>query len=86
MPRKDLLWIVNLVSFALLLILAVTGLLNWLVIPRGAGAGRVVASLRHVLRDFHSWTAVAFCLATALHVWLHRGYVRQNLKRSGLLK
>jgi len=42
------LWIVNVISFFLFSFLGVTGLINWLVLPRGYGqsAGFLV-SLRH---------------------------------------
>ncbi|MGD8366079.1 MAG: DUF4405 domain-containing protein [Desulfobacterales bacterium] len=86
LQKKDLLWIVNVVSFVLLSVLVVTGLFNWLFLPHGAGAPEGVGrALRHLLRDFHAWTAVVFCLVCAVHVGLHWGYVRGNLKRSGLL-
>ncbi len=80
MQKKEMLWIVNVVSFLLLLLLAVTGLVNWLLVPHGAGR-----ALRHLLREFHAWTAVVFCLVCAIHIGLHWGTVRANLKRTGLL-
>jgi len=35
------LWIVNVISFFLFSLLIVTGLINWLVLPRGYGQARV---------------------------------------------
>jgi hypothetical protein len=84
--KKEMLWIVNVVSFVLLLLLAVTGLVNWLLAPHGAGlSGGAGRALRHLLREFHAWTAVVFCLVCAIHIGLHWGTVRANLKRTGLL-
>jgi hypothetical protein len=88
MLKKDLMWIVNVVSFVLLMILIVTGLINWLLLPHPAGsaAGGLGRGLRHVLRDFHAWSAVAFSLVCFLHIGLHWKTVRTNLKRSGLYR
>ena len=85
MQKKELLWTVNVVSFSLLLLVWVTGLVNWLLLPHGAGPPAGVGrTLRHLLREFHAWTAVVFCLLCALHLGLHWEYVRARLKRAGL--
>ncbi|MCF8080884.1 MAG: DUF4405 domain-containing protein [Desulfobacterales bacterium] len=82
MNRRDLLWLVNVLSFVLLAILVLTGLVNWIALPHGGGppAGGGV-SMRHAVREIHAWAAVFFTVSIAVHVGLHWGYVRTNLKR-----
>jgi hypothetical protein len=75
------LWCVNVASFLALSLLAVTGLVNWL-LPRGGGPN----ALRHALVAVHRWAAVAFLVLVVLHVILHWGYVKANLRRGGWLK
>ena len=78
------LWIVNIVSFILFLILTVTGLVNWLLIPRGHGAeGGVLISFRHFFREIHEWTALLFIIAVVIHLMLHWSYIKLNLKKHG---
>ena len=81
------LWTVNVVSFLLFILLAVTGLINWLVLPRGGGRGEgFLAGARHFLMDAHTWLALLFILVVALHLLLHWSYIKANLAKSGLLK
>lgn len=77
------LWMVNLVSFILLTLLAITGLLNWLVLPRGLGRGSWLMELRHLVMNVHIFLAVIFLLAIGIHLWLHASYIKANLVRSG---
>ena len=74
------LWIVNVVSFSLFCLLSVTGLINWLVLPRGYGqsAGFLV-SLRHSLLTMHKWTALLFMIVIGVHISLHWAYVKKTL-------
>jgi hypothetical protein len=76
------LWIVNVISFFLFSLLSLTGLINWLLLPRGYGsrAGFLI-SLRHSLVTMHEWTALLFIIVIAVHIWLHRGYVKRSLDR-----
>ena len=76
------LWIVNVISFFLISLLSVTGLVNWLVLPRGYGlsAGFLV-SLRHSLVTIHEWTALLFIIVIGIHIWLHWAYVKKSLDR-----
>ena len=77
------LWVVNVISFVLLVILFSTGLLNWLVLPKGYEArGSFLVSVRHFLVDFHAWTAVIFMLVIAIHVYLHWPYVKAQMRKS----
>jgi len=76
------LWIVNVISFLLFSLLSVTGLVNWLVLPRGYGqiAGFLV-SLRHSLVTIHEWAALLFMISIGVHISLHWAYVKKNLDR-----
>ncbi len=81
------LWYINVVSFLLFSLLGVTGLINWLVLPRGyETGGGFLRSLRHLFREVHAWSALLFVIVVIVHLVLHRGYVRSNLKKYGLLK
>jgi|WetSurMetagenome_2_1015567.scaffolds.fasta_scaffold05514_2 hypothetical protein len=75
-------WLVNIVSLFLLLLLCVTGFINWLVLPRGYEATHgFLFGLRHFLIGIHQWTAILFVIAIAIHIAFHWGYVRANLKK-----
>lgn len=85
--RANRLWIVNMISFLFFLVLGATGLINWLLLPRGSrSAGGFLISLRHFLRDIHEWAALGFIVVTVVHLVLHWGYIKSNLKRYGLMK
>lgn len=82
--RKNMqLWVVNIVSFVLIFLLAATGLINRLVLPRGGGRGSWLVEIRHLLADVHAGLAVLFLLAIGIHLWLHAAYIKANLSRSG---
>jgi len=85
--RFSKLWIVNIISFILFIILCSTGLLNWLVLPRGYEArGSFLVSLRHFFIAFHEWTALVFMIVVAVHIVLHWPYIKSNLKKYGIMK
>ncbi len=85
--RSSKLWIVNVISFILFIILGSTGLLNWLVLPRGYEArGSFLVSLRHFFIAFHEWAALVFMIVVAVHIVLHWPYVKSNLKKYGITK
>ncbi|MGA8018463.1 MAG: DUF4405 domain-containing protein [Desulfobacterales bacterium] len=85
--RSLKLWIVNVISFILFFILCGTGLLNWLVLPRGYEArGSFLVSLRHFLIAFHEWTALIFMIVIAVHMILHWPYIKTNLLKYGIKK
>jgi membrane protein implicated in regulation of membrane protease activity len=78
-------WLVNIVSLFLLLLLCMTGFLNWLALPRGYGATQgFLLSLRHFLLGVHQWSATLFVITIAIHITFHWGYIRANLKKKGL--
>ncbi len=83
------LWYVNAASFILFAILALTGIINWLFIPRGSdimNKGGFLLSLRHFFRDVHEWTAFLFIIVVIVHLVLHWAYIKTNLKKYGILK
>jgi len=81
MTRKlSRLWIVNVISFFLFSLLSVTGLINWLLLPRGYGSGAgFLVSLRHFLMTMHEWTALLFMIVIGVHISLHWAYVKRSL-------
>jgi len=81
------LWIVNVLSFILFCLLTLTGLTNWLLLPKGYGAKEsLLVSLRHFLVEVHEWTALLFMLTVMVHMALHWGYIKANLKKHGIIK
>jgi hypothetical protein len=87
MNKAAKLWFVNIISFGLLSILTLTGLINWLFIPRGGGAeGGFTVVLRHFLRQVHEWTALIFIVIILIHLALHWTHIKSNLQKYGILK
>lgn len=80
--KLSTLWIVNVISFFLFSLLGVTGLVNWLFLPRGYGSGAgVLVSIRHFLVTFHEWTGLFFLIVIGIHISLHWTYVKKSLDR-----
>lgn len=80
-------WTVNIISFILFIVLCSTGLLNWLVLPRGYEArGSFLVSLRHFFITIHEWTALIFMVMITIHIILHWPYIKSNLKKYGIMK
>jgi hypothetical protein len=87
MNKSAKLWFVNIISFILFAILTLTGLINWLFVPRGGGAHEgFPVLLRHFLRDVHEWTALMFIVMILIHFTLHWAYIKSNLKKYGIIK
>lgn len=85
--RSSKLWMVNVISFILFIVLCSTGLLNWLVLPKGYEArGSFLVSLRHFFIAFHEWAALIFMIVVAVHIVLHWPYIKSNLKKYGIIK
>ena len=84
--RSIKLWVVNIISFIIFCLLAVTGLINWLVLPRGGGRGSGLMETRHLLMDVHAWLAVLFLVVIIVHMLLHSSYIKANLAKSGWLQ
>lgn len=80
--QRSKLWIVNVISFFLFSLLCATGLINWLLLPRGYGSGAgFLVSFRHSLITLHEWTGLLFMIIIGIHIAFHWGYVRKNLER-----
>ena len=85
--RSSKLWKVNVISFLLFIVLCITGLLNWLVLPRGYEArGSFLVSLRHFFIAFHEWVGLIFMILIAVHIILHWPQIKLNLKKYGIMK
>lgn len=81
MKKKDMFWYVSSAMVVLFALLALTGLINWIVLPRGCAtdAGFLV-SLRHFFREVHEWTGFFFMILVGIHLWLHKDYIVKNWK------
>lgn len=86
MNKAAQLWFVNVFSFMLFSILTLTGLINWLFVPRGGGEGGFAVHFRHFLREVHEWTALLFIIITLIHLALHWTYIKSNLQKYGIIK
>jgi len=89
MPNRKYskLWIVNVISFILFVILSSTGLINWLVLPKGYEArGNFLVSLKHFFITLHEWAGLIFIVLIAIHIVLHWPYIKSNLKIYGIMK
>ncbi|MBL7101662.1 MAG: DUF4405 domain-containing protein [Desulfobacteraceae bacterium] len=76
------LWVVNVVSFILFAVLITTGLVNWLVLPKGyAARGSFLITLRHFFVEVHEWAALGFIITIVIHIFLHWSYIKTNLKK-----
>jgi len=81
------LWTVNVISFLLLIVLSSTGLINWLLLPKGYEARRTaLVSLRHFFVTIHEWAGLAFIIVVTIHIVLHWPYIKSNLKKFGIMK
>ena len=81
------LWVVNIISFILFLILCSTGFINWIVLPRGYEVrGNFLVSLRHFFIAIHEWAGLIFMVVVVIHIVLHWPYIKSNLKKCGIMK
>ena len=87
MNKAAKLWFVNVFSFVLFSILTLTGLINWLFVPRGGGSeGGFAVHLRHFLREVHEWAALMFIVMVIIHLVLHWTHIKTNLQKYGIIK
>lgn len=78
-------WFINVVNMVLFVLLAVTGVINWL-LPKGHGAESFLISLKHFMRDVHEWTGFIFIIFGIIHIVVHWTYIKINLNKYGILK
>jgi hypothetical protein len=56
-------------------------------LPTGDGPRRGLGrSLRHFLVEVHEWAALLFMIVIIVHMVLHWGYIKANLKKHGIVK
>ena len=72
-------WRAQVLLLMTIVILAVTGLINWL-LPQG-GAAR---PLRHLLRWIHEGAALGFVAFLGAHLYHQWDAIQRNLRRFGL--
>jgi hypothetical protein len=86
--KGKFLFILVILAFISFLLLAASGILLWVVIPKGStggghGAGSVEYTLiwdRHVWTDIHNWTSVAFIVVIILHIYMHWKWLWRQTK------
>jgi hypothetical protein len=82
MKKKEMLLCVNAALALCASLLAVTGLINGLVLPKGyETSSKALISFRHALVDFHFWIGLLFIVFVGVHLWLHKDYVVLNWKK-----
>lgn len=82
LKKRQMLWYVNLGLFGSSTLLFITGLINWLILPRGSETtNTVLVTIRHLIRDTHEWCGLFFMLLVFLHIYLHKDYVVANFKK-----
>jgi carbon-nitrogen hydrolase/uncharacterized protein DUF4405 len=80
--RSLKLWKVNIISFILFSILSITGLSNWLILPKGYEVrGSFLVPLRHLFIVVHQWAALLFMIVAVIHIIVHWPYIKSNLKK-----
>jgi thiosulfate reductase cytochrome b subunit len=72
-------WRAQVLLMLTIAVLAVTGLINWL-LPTGPA----LRSLRHLLRWIHEAAALGFVAFLGVHLYFQWGAIRHNLHRFGL--
>jgi Domain of unknown function (DUF4405) len=77
------LWLLNLVLFICFILLSLTGLITWVILPRGYRFrdGGELYALRHTLIELHEWIALAFLVLIVVHLVWHWSYITANAKR-----
>jgi hypothetical protein len=85
--KTSKLWLINVLSFVFFIVLSTTGLINWLLLPKGFEArGSFLISLRHFFREIHEWAALGFIAIIIMHIFLHWIYIKTNIKKYKFLK
>jgi len=84
MKRNTLNFLIDLISFLVMLGLILTGLMMRYVLPHGQGRGwswTLWGLDRHDYGDIHSWLAAALISLILVHVWLHWGWCCTTLSK-----
>ena len=80
-------WTINIVSFSIFVLLTITGLINWLLLPRGYELrGSFLIPMKHFLIDVHQWAGLLFIAVIAVHVLMHWDYIKVRLFKSEITK
>ncbi|MBW1740905.1 MAG: DUF4405 domain-containing protein [Deltaproteobacteria bacterium] len=74
-------------SFVLFSLLSFTGVIHWLILPKGYGTrSGFLVSLRHSLVEVYEWTSLLFMIIIVIHIMLHWSYIKTHLKKYGFIK
>ena len=70
--------IVNVLSFAFFFAVLISGIVLWVFLPgsRGTGQSVFLGFERHVWRSWHDWTGLVFTFLMAVHLILHRYWIK----------
>lgn len=68
--------IIDLISFALLLLLLLTGLLIHYILPPGSHGSIFWGLSRHEWGDLHFWFAIVFSTIILIHLVLHFSWIK----------
>ena len=88
MSRVKFLFLLAALALSAFLLQAASGLILWVVLPRGGsgggfGAGQGDATFgwdRHTWLDIHDWAGVALLVIIGVHVWVHRKWLYVQTK------
>jgi uncharacterized BrkB/YihY/UPF0761 family membrane protein len=77
------LWFLNLTLFLCFILLSLTGLIPWVILPRGQRLrdGGELHALRDMLIELHEWVALVFIALIVVHLVWHWSYIMANAKR-----
>jgi uncharacterized BrkB/YihY/UPF0761 family membrane protein len=75
--------LLNLVLFICFVLLSLTGLITWVILPRGYRFrdGGELHALRDTLIELHEWVALVFIALVVVHLVWHWSYIKANAKR-----
>lgn len=77
------LWLLNLILFLSFILLSLTGLITWVILPRGQRFrdGGELHALRDMLIELHEWVALVFIALIVVHLVWHWSSITANAKR-----
>ena len=72
--------ITDIVSFLSLILLTMTGIVMYFVLPHGSKDKEWLGLTRHEWGDVHFWVAILFVVIIGVHLVLHWKWIRHSLK------
>ncbi len=78
MSRVRFLFVLAVLAVVAFLVEVVSGLVLWLILPRGLGRGH--AGYRETWLDIYDWTAVVLIVIIAVHIYVHRQWLNRQIR------